>query len=292
MSDSVVIGDESFSYKSLYLDTLKAEDLAQRQLNYVHNPLKNSDIDLSCPKFRHNRFLRDNISVGDVDRSCPKVLHPTKSKNAPYLYYRNDDIEKSRPPDNKPSNRCTNPVDPVYPLPSYVERPITPPKFLRDSLNVTDIEGTVPVQPKPDNTHDYLYYYDVHKASTAPKLFTDPRDILNVKDINHVEYKTLPPRFSNPVEPTYILLDGTKVADDPLCHPKPAPSALPRFNLTVNDIDGAKSGWLPPAHERSGKHLPMIIKNRDVFKVDGIQKPKECCFLTLFQEFSNSISTS
>ena len=37
-----------------------------------------------------------------------------------------------------------NPLDPVYNLPKSIPRPVTPPKFIRDHTDVSDIEGASP----------------------------------------------------------------------------------------------------------------------------------------------------
>ena len=38
----------------------------------------------------------------------------------------------------------SNPLNPVYPLPKVEMRPITPPKFIRDQMNISDIPGAKP----------------------------------------------------------------------------------------------------------------------------------------------------
>jgi hypothetical protein len=38
----------------------------------------------------------------------------------------------------------TNPLNPVYALPTVEVRPITPPKFIRDQMDVSDIAGARP----------------------------------------------------------------------------------------------------------------------------------------------------
>jgi len=45
------------------------------------------------------------------------------------------------------TKRISNPVDPVYKLPTHIERPPTPPKFIRDSISVCDIEKATPRVP-------------------------------------------------------------------------------------------------------------------------------------------------
>jgi len=45
------------------------------------------------------------------------------------------------------TTRISNPVDPVYKLPTHIERHPTPPKFIRDSISVCDIEKATPRVP-------------------------------------------------------------------------------------------------------------------------------------------------
>ena len=58
-----------------------------------------------------------------------------------------DDIEGSRPhPRTFKTSRVVNPLVPEYRLPSVVVAPPLQPKFIRDSIDNSDIEG---VTPKP-----------------------------------------------------------------------------------------------------------------------------------------------
>ncbi|KAL0216222.1 hypothetical protein P9112_008406 [Eukaryota sp. TZLM1-RC] len=281
---SLVLGEEYIPLKSLYLGTLSAREQKRQQFQFSRNPVDISDIEGTSPPPRHHKFLRDNINSQDI--STVKRLHAERAKNAPYLYYRNDDIELSMPPVPKTTFRSTNPLDPHYKLPSYEERPITPPKFVRDTIDVSDIEGTRKKDPKKPTSHDSLYYYDVHKVK-GKQLFPTPRDILNVSDINTITHIPPKPKNVNPVEPIYDNLDGTRGDELADSHPKPLPKPLCRYSLETSDIEGAQQGWLPPAQCRSGKHLPMVVKKpRDVFKVEGIQKPRRVLFAETLPENS------
>lgn len=80
----------------------------------------------------------------DIEHSCPKRLH--QPLNKPYYYLRDDDIHGTKPAiaTFKTKREPSNPLNPVYKLPSF--EPLEPvvPKFIRDSINVDDITGTKP----------------------------------------------------------------------------------------------------------------------------------------------------
>ncbi|CAM6128484.1 unnamed protein product [Calypogeia fissa] len=83
----------------------------------------------------------------DLPRSTPKVLIPEHVKR-PSNILDSRDIKGTTPhPKNMKIGdeaRNTNPVDPHYSLPSYPEPFIPLPKFVKNSLDVADIEGTRP----------------------------------------------------------------------------------------------------------------------------------------------------
>src|SRR4051794_38952761 len=47
------------------------------------------------------------------------------------------------------SKRVTNPVAPVYVLPSFEARPFTPPKKIRDTVQIDDIDGLEEEKQQP-----------------------------------------------------------------------------------------------------------------------------------------------
>jgi hypothetical protein len=95
----------------------------------------------------------ENFSLknDDIDHSCPKRLH--QPLNKPYYYLRDDDIPGTKPAiaTFKTRREPSNPLNPVYKLPSF--EPLEPviPKFIRDSIKVDDIAGT-----KPKNLHQRM----------------------------------------------------------------------------------------------------------------------------------------
>ena len=85
-----------------------------------------------------------SLKNDDIDQSCPKALH--QPLNKPYYNLRSDDIAGTKPAiaKFKTKREASNPLNPVYRLPSF--EPLEPviPKFIRDSINVDDIPGTRP----------------------------------------------------------------------------------------------------------------------------------------------------
>ena len=66
--------------------------------------------------------------------------------NKPNYNLTTKDIEKAYPTKTGfESKRIgTNPLNPVYQLPKFEINPSTPPKFIRDNINIFDIDGTKP----------------------------------------------------------------------------------------------------------------------------------------------------
>lgn len=134
--------------------------------------------------------------------------------NKPHFNLSNADIEKSSPQQQKFGlERQTNPLVPEYKLPSFEARPITPPKFMRDSLDVSDIEGT---KAKRDPYLDYktrpsMNLEDIegskskvlHKSrSRSPEGY----DHLNYSDVNK-DGLFVSKRQTNPLAPEYLIRD-------------------------------------------------------------------------------------
>lgn len=55
----------------------------------------------------------------------------------------------------------SNPLNPVYKLASFTFVPPKPPKFIRDSYQIDDIEGARPLQKKEFAPRDQLRIFDI-----------------------------------------------------------------------------------------------------------------------------------
>ncbi|XXQ39408.1 Uncharacterized protein PBTT_09575 [Plasmodiophora brassicae] len=168
-----------------------------------------------------------------------------------------------------PSRRCVNPLDPIYKLASFTHVPPEPVRFVRDTLDISDIPGTKTTVPyvMRMRTRDHINYDDVPGSVAAyhinRHLARRTRNILRVDDINdNGSFRTR--RHTDPLSPRYdydsacssgllsFAADGKPVAarEDrpalendlgyiPGSHPKRLGArAVPTFALTTRDIAG------------------------------------------------------
>lgn len=165
--------------------------------------------------------------TNDIDGCFPKKLIRENISRTGFNL-KNDDIKGSKPQINKfIATRHCNPLVPEYKLPSAQIKVSTPPKFIRDSINITvkqiekmkksnsnfilflqkDIEGT---RPNPYNMYKFKITnaYEEIEGSKPKKLFIpkDQINILDVRDINeYLQFKTS--RITNPLNPVYVATD-------------------------------------------------------------------------------------
>ena len=99
----------------------------------------------------------------DIDRSGPRALHIGLYKAETNL--KTDDLPFAKPQIVKFSStrQANDPLNPVYNLSNVEVRPVTPPKFIRDAMNIDDIDKSKP------------------KADTMAGRAT--RDVMKVDDI-------------------------------------------------------------------------------------------------------------
>ena len=90
--------------------------------------------------------------------------------NKPSYALSNSDIDGSKPELNKfKTNRAPqNPLVPEYKLQSYQVVAPPPPKFIRDNIDVRDIEGAKPLVKKQSAQRDFYSVHDIDGAK--PKL--------------------------------------------------------------------------------------------------------------------------
>ncbi len=107
------------------------------------NSMDISDIDGARPKVRYNYTNKPQFLQSDVAGSTSKILCHGKNSRDNQLYI--DDIEGTRHSVKDRMLRSTRHVDPLnpdYKLPSYSEGQFPVNKFMKDSLNHDDIEGS------------------------------------------------------------------------------------------------------------------------------------------------------
>lgn len=182
----------------------------------------------------------------DIKGSTSMVLHPKNRRAGSDERFQQLPIEgtKSRPSGFR-TERVVNPLEPTYKLPSFVKAPMLEPKFLRDSYNVSDIEGTSIKVRDVQHPRDGLKLNDIAGAHAGwmPRhrrglRENPPRDILNVRDITNVDFKSS--RVTNVLNPVYTV-HGMTFSDDPLSRPLLYHSkrVKPSFSLKTDDINGA-----------------------------------------------------
>lgn len=84
----------------------------------------------------------------------------------------NDDIPGTKPDCQKfkTLREPCNPLNPSYKLQSFEVIPSPVPKFIRDSINITDIDGTQPKKEKKLAPRDHYNVEDISGARPKPPL--------------------------------------------------------------------------------------------------------------------------
>ena len=241
-------------------------------------------------------FTNTNL---DIEKSYP-INEYNKYTNKPDYIYKNDDIEKSKPQGHHvfQNNRHVNPLNPVYQLPSCDNNNYSDDessyKFIRDTLDIKDIEGTRPkksyyetiieknnknnnnIVPR-DNINkfndkidnDILIEHKKNFHNNRNKLYNslDYRDVYKKTfDLNTYESKR------NPLDPTYSVsyLNGEKYILGEIDGSKP--KVFSRYNtekdgknLTTKDIEGAEPdsiSFLQKYYLRNKK--PLMYSAEDI----------------------------
>ena len=110
-----------------------------------NSSLKTSDIEGAKPKPKcSNLTNKPDLSNQnwDIERSGPRMLHI--GLNKPSYNLAGVAGSKSKCVKFNSKRQYSNPMNPTYNLAKVEARPITPPKFLRDSINHDDIVGSKP----------------------------------------------------------------------------------------------------------------------------------------------------
>ncbi|KAJ8610107.1 hypothetical protein CTAYLR_007080 [Chrysophaeum taylorii] len=217
---------------------------------HVSNRL--DDIDGAKPELKYLRYTSrpDFYRTEDIDGTAPMKLHKKMSR-----------AEDDRPPieGSVPkrtlfrTSRLVNPLDPDYKLPSCTPAEPFVPRYVRDSFEVKDIEGTAPRARFRFSQRKTHACDDIEGTRSGWRPRNErvrrdgpPVDFMNVKDINDIGFKTR--RTTDPLRPTHRI-NGMCIKDDMVkTMPKKLPKATqgPFFPLHTQDIDGAQCGWKPP----------------------------------------------
>ena len=250
-----------FNYPSLNRKDLMSfsvitnKDAPLRKFKQLHTNrnwsinLYNLDIEGSSPrKFgAYNQKIDYTNKNDDIEKSSPKKLHI--GLNKPQYNLSNEDIEYSNPHCVKCKiNRHLNPLEPKYNLPKCPAYPPYTPKFIRDNINVNDIEGAKPKKITSNNLlRESLKNDDVKDSwPKKPYIRKSKYEFMDYRDVTDTDFKTS--RHINPLEPFYKLnyVDGTKYSFGPIEKNKPAVYSKyliqKSFNLKNEDIEGSNPG--------------------------------------------------
>lgn len=207
---------EDYNYKTanrvdtMYLNTIKNEDAKIRKFkqldtrrDYSAN-LFNLDIEGSSPKkfgTLHHKpdFTNRN---DDIERSNPKMLHI--GLNKPEFNLNSRDI-----PGNSPScvifkttREPFNPLEPKYVLPKVESLDPPVPRFIRDNIQINDIEGSFPKKYyKWETRKGFLNEKLDGSSPKKPYLRKSHYDYINYNDVTRDAFKTK--RCVNPLDPVY-----------------------------------------------------------------------------------------
>ena len=256
MSSELIQPDynNDFNYPSLmrrdlmYLDSIKSRDYPIKKINQINSNrdwstnLYNLDIEKSVP-YRSSIYTNkiDFINkVDDIEFAQPKkeiIL------NKPNFILNVRDIDKAYPKKVKAnSQRHVNPLNPVYKLPSYsIPPPPTPPKFIRDQMDISDIEKAkpnklFPLKMRPIKTYDEI-------GGNHPKKPYQRKIFYDSFNYNDVSKKNQKFRNTNPLDPQYDKPYGGYIEGSKPC--------LPFYDFNVDnsknslsndDIDGTLPG--------------------------------------------------
>ena len=247
--------NNDFNYPSLnrkdlmYLDSINSRDFPIKKINRINSNrdwstnLYNLDIEKTVPK-RSNVFINkvDFINkLDDIEKAKPnkEIIY-----DKPNFTLDISDIERAQPKKSHwNSNRHVNPLNPVYKLPSIIPiEPEAPPKFIRNQIDISDIEKTkpqklYPMKMRPVKNYDEIKGIHPRKPYQRKEIY----DSLNYSDLN-IKKKLF--RNTNPLDPEY-----EKPFDGIIKGAKPF---MPFYHfhvdnnnsLNVEDIDGAVAGSL------------------------------------------------
>ena len=253
--------NRDFNYPSLnrkdlmYLSTVTNNDFPLRKFKQLHTNrnwsinLYNLDIEGSSPrKFGAFNQKIDYINKNDdIEKSSPKRLHIKLNK--PEYNLSNSDIEFSQPHCVKCKiKRHLNPLEPKYKLSKSPEYPPYEPKFIRDNIDVKDIDGAKPRKIMSQTVlRESLKNDDVKDSwPRKPYVRKTKYEFMDYRDVTNTEFQTN--RNTNSLNPFYTMnfVDGTKVKFGPIEKNKPLVGSKymykEPFNLKLDDIEGTNIG--------------------------------------------------
>ena len=121
----------------------------------------------------------------------------------------NADIEGSKPDivKFKSTRPPSNPLNPVYKLAHVEYVPPSPPKFVRDAMQITDVEGARPKKKPERAERDPLKVNDIKGASAKTAYVRQKHyDSVGYNDVYAKDWSSK--RVTNPLDPQYAVRDA------------------------------------------------------------------------------------
>ena len=230
------------------------------------------DIDGASPKkygIYNHKPLYTNSNT-DIEKSSPSILN--KYINKPDFTLSNGDIENSKPQGHHcfKNDRHLNPLCPEYKLPTFTEKNVEEykNKFIRDNIDVSDIEGATPKKylkwDKRDNLNIFNEKeeenYKLKKLNKKGEIYNylDYRDVYQKKNLDeepkyNMHNEIIEKRHSNPLDPIYKVTyrGGEKYIYGEIEGSKPC--SFSKFNTvgvgkgnSTDDIEGAQPDTKTP----------------------------------------------
>ena len=266
-------------YLTMSLRTIPNRPKIEKSANERDFTLRTDDIEGASYRppriYNHNNFQYD---VSDIEGTSSKSMFDKTKKPVDIMNV--NDIEGARPyvQRNMPhSNRMTNPLDPQYKLASYKEEPAPKLRFIRDNINVDDIEGThtkAYYDNKPPK--DIMKIDDIQGSHPRKRTFElngVNRDTLNVSDINN-DGIFRSSRRTDPQNPVY-LYDGQKIEATDYGRKFPPRHQVEgrNYSLTTKDIEGAQADTSTQWYRTFKAPPPPPPPEEEEFKPDMLMLP-------------------
>jgi hypothetical protein len=201
-------------YTTMSIASLGPSTLDKKPRSLVRLNRNQDSIDVgAAPSTKSLRYNKASmmLTVNDIDGAQSKFLHRERKGYAPEIFTgfsRRSDIICS---DGMAKTlRCINPLNPEYVLPSFTPAAPQHLKYVRDSFDVSDIDGAKPRSIKIVVARDTMRVDDIEGASSTWKprherirLEFSPRNNLDVSDISKVLRTQIATK--NPLEPEYYI---------------------------------------------------------------------------------------
>ena len=227
----------------MYLSTISKSDMTPRRKTWERshsNSLRTDDISGARPRLGGYQFL-NKPSPPEHKKSFSTTL------KKPFFSLMTSDIDQAQP--NAMGFRTSrfghNPLNPNYNLPSFTRPPATPPKFLRDTLDLSDLNQKFPRLNRHE--HDPLLISDIPGTKTKERGILTKPNFHCPRDINLGEEEVKGRNSgTNPLMPVYQVRDedGNLINIGEIDGNKPQVYSPYRVNeyprsLATEDIEGA-----------------------------------------------------